>query len=227
MSKVMLFLGAKPGQSDEDFESEYLGAHADALIANQRILKATENILRAPTEEMLEAGWGWGGSEDTGIDAIDEIWVDGVDEDSVLDWYKDDNVVMAYVIDQYDVKTCLDPDLPAKTPSPWIKRMGLIRKAKGMRQQDFVGYWKDIHGPKALKIHIGTARYEQDRFVRVLKESNADWDGLASLYYWNIDAFRYGHFSFPGAQEIIKEDTSNFQDQWLALPYGEEYVLKH
>lgn len=223
MAKAVVLLKAKEGQSAEAFEADYLGPHASGMVADEAISKYVANVLREPTQEMLDAGWGWGGTEDVGILAIDEVWTDDVDK--VFSFYDDDNVYAAYEAVQNDVRTCLDPVTAPGEKSPWIKRLGLMRKAEGMRDQDFFGYWKEIHGPKAFRIH-NTARYEQNQLVRPLKEGPEKWQGLADLYYWNIDAFQYGHFSFPGAQQVIAEDVAQFQDKWLALPYGEEYIMK-
>lgn len=225
MIKSMLFLGAQENQTAAQFEAAYLGEHAERLAAMDCIHRLVENVLRQPTPEMIDAGWGWGSNDETGILAIDEIWTD--DDVDVLALYEGENVICAYVVDQYDQKKCLEPIMPIGEKSPWLKRMGLLRKPADMRMQDFFGYWKDIHGPKALKIHIGAVQYEQNRFVKVLKEKEGEpWHGSMSLYYFSINDFRYAHFSFPGAQQIIAEDVANFQKKFLALPYGEEYVMK-
>lgn len=224
--KTMVFIGLKDGQTQEEWEQWYLGEHADRLEAVDGVTRLTLNILRDPTPEMVDAGWGWGAADDTGIAGIDEVWSEGVDD--ILSYYDDADVILAYEVDQNNVFSCLEPVMPRGEKSPWIKRLGLLRRAEGMRKQDFVGYWKEIHGPKAKEIHRGASQYEQNRFVNVLYEKPGvgPWDGSMSLYYFGIDPFRYAHFSFPGAQQVIAEDCANFQEKFLALPYGEEYVIK-
>ena len=226
--KTMFFLGAKEGQTDEQWEKEYLGVHADKLSENEAVTRLTLNVLRDPTPEMIDAGWGWGAQEDTGILGIDELWTEGLTDDEVLGLYEGENIIMACVIDQNNVFHCLEPVMPRGQKSPWIKRLGLLRRKSTMTTGEFREYWANVHGPKATRIHRGASQYEQNRFDKVLyaKPGFGLWDGSMSLYYFSIDAFRYAHFSYPGAQKDIADDCANFQDKFLALPYGEEYVMK-
>ncbi len=222
----MVFLGYGDGQAAGDFEKEYLGGLADAICAAPQVTRYVANILRDPTPEMADAGWGWGAQEDTGIKAIDEIWAeDGFD---VMSLYEGRSVIAAYEVDQNNVFQCLEPQVERGQKSPWIKRLGLLRRKSGMATEQFRDYWANVHGPKATRIHRGASQYEQNRFDKTLfeKEGLGSWDGSMSLYYFCIDAFRYAHFSYPGAQKDIAEDCANFQDKFLALPYGEEYVMK-
>ena len=224
--KTMFFLGAKEGQSAEEWEKEYLSAHAEKLAANDGVTKLILNVLRDPTPEMVDAGWGWGGAEDTGILGVDEVWIEGIDD--VLALYEGDNVIMACEVDTNYVFSCREPEMPYGTKSPWIKRLGLLRKREDMTYEQFIDYWANVHGPKATRIHRGAVRYDQNRFAKVLyaKDGFGPWNGSMSLYYFSIDAFRYAHFSYEGAQQDIAEDVAQFQDKFLALPYGEEYVMK-
>ena len=222
--KTMFFLGAKNGQTAEEWEAEYLSAHADKLCDVQAVTRLTLNVLRDPTPEMIDAGWGWGASEDTGILGVDEVWTDGLTADEILALYEGENVIMACEIDQNNVFACREPQMPRGNKSPWIKRLGLLRKRSDMTYEQFIDYWANVHGPKATRIHRGAVQYEQNRFQNVLyaKEGFGPWNGSMSLYYFSIDAFRYAHFSYEGAQKDIAEDCANFQDKFLALPYGEE-----
>lgn len=224
--KYMFFVGAKDGQTPEQWEDEYLHAHADQLRNNDKVSRLVLNVLRDPTPEMVDAGWGWGAADDTGILGVDEIWLEDVDDPMAL--YVNDKVILAAEVETNFVFSCIEPETEPGEKSPWIKRLGLLRKAEGMREQDFVGYWKYIHGPKATRIHRGASRYDQNHFTKILYQDPkvGSWNGSMSLYYFSINAFRYAHFSYPGAQQDIADDCANFQDKFLALPYGEEYVMK-
>ena len=226
--KTMFFLGAKDGQDAAAWEKVYLGAHADRLSDEAAVTRLTLNVLRDPTPEMIDAGWGWGANVDTGIVGIDEVWTEGLSGEEVLALYEGENIVYAYTVDQNNVFQCMEPVMPRGQKSPWIKRLGLLRKKDGMSTAEFRDYWANVHGPKATRIHRGASQYEQNRFDIALVENNEldSWDGSMSLYYFSIDAFRYAHFSYEGAQKDIMEDCANFQDKFLALPYGEEYVMK-
>ena len=218
--KAMVLLGAKPGQSDESFRADYIKGHAATLAAKPAVDKLTANLLCEPTEEMIAAGWGWGGKDDTGVLAIDEVWTDG----DVLELYADANVIGAYECNELSLRDCV-AKWPLGTKSHWVKRMGLLKCFDEQRPEDFFQYWAHIHSPKALKHHIGAGKYFQNHFINTIKAAPAVWNGSMSLCYWNVDAFQFGHFSQPDSRAVIAEDGTHFMDRFLAL-YAEEYIMK-
>jgi len=217
----MVLLGATKGQSSEEFKSAYLASHAKNIVANNNAKEYVANIISEPTQEMIDAGWGWGGADDSGILAIDEIWTDDID---VLSLYKDMNIIGAYECNQVTLRPCY-PKWPLGEKSHWVKRMGLLKCFDEQRPEDFFAYWEHIHGPKALFHHIGAGIYIQNHFVKLIKPAPTEWNGSMSLCYWNVDAFQYGHFSRPDSIDVIKEDGSHFLDIFKAL-YAEEYIMK-
>ena len=121
--KTMLLLGLKPGQTAEEFKADYIEKHAKLLAANPAVEHLTANILCEPTQEMIDAGWGWGGKDDSGVLAIDEIWTE---TDDVLSLYDDVNVIGAYETNQVILRDCV-AQWPLGTKSHWVKRMGLLK----------------------------------------------------------------------------------------------------
>lgn len=222
MRKYMLLIGAADGRAPTEFKKEYLRGKAAALAHDPSVLHLTTNLIEDPTPEMIDAGWGWGGRDDSGILLIDELWTE--DETDVLSLYKDQNVIGAYEVNEIRLRDC-SPDWPMGTASHWVKRMGLLKCFDGQRPEDFHAYWQYIHAPKALQHHIGAGKYWQNHFVRTVKEAPVTWNGSMSLYYWNVDAFRFGHFSRPDSRSVIAEDGSHFMDRFLAL-YAVEYIMK-
>ncbi len=221
MKKYMLLLGAGPGESPDEFRSKYINDHADRLAKCPDIIHMTANLLAEPTEEMIKAGWGWGGKDDSCILAIDEVWMD---DENLMSHYKDMNVIGAYETKEIRIRDC-SPDWPKGEASHWVKRMGLLKCFDEQRPEDFHQYWEHIHAPKALKHHIGAGKYYQNHFVKTIKEAPVDWNGSMSLCYWNVEAFQFGHFSQPDSREVIAEDGTHFMDRFLAL-YAIEYVMK-
>lgn len=221
MSKYMLLLGPKSGQSTDEFKADYISKHAHHLAENPAVEHLTANVLAEPTPEMIEAGWGWGGKDDTGILAIDEIWTHA---DDVLMLYSDVDVIGAYKTNEIRLRDCA-PDWPIGSASHWVKRMGLLKCFDAQRPEDFHAYWQYIHAPKALMHHIGAGKYYQNHFIETVKEAPVVWNGSMSLCYWNVDAFQFGHFSQSNSKDVIAEDGSHFMDRFLAL-YAVEYVMK-
>ena len=220
--KYMQLLGLDAGQSKEAFATWYLGEHANALAAADGVTRFVANLVCEPTAEMIDAGWGWGGNDDSGIVAIDEVWVD--DDQDILSFYATAHVIGSYRCNEIVIKSC-GAQWPLGEKSHWVKRMGLLKCFDDQRPEDFHQYWQHIHAPKALKHHIGAGIYVQNHFVETIKAAPTEWNGSMSLDYWNVDAFRFGHFSQPDSAEVIKEDGSHFMDQFKAL-YAEEYVMK-
>jgi len=218
----MLLIGLKDGQAEGDFEKEYLGGRAKELADSANVTKYVANIVRQPTQEMIDAGWGWGGKDESGILGIDEVWYP--DDFDVLSLYKGHNVIGAYECNEIPIRTCV-AQWPVGTKSHWVKRMGLLKCFDEQRPEDFHQYWMHIHARKALKNHLGAGMYFQNHFIKTLKAAPTVWNGSMSLDYWNIDSFQYGHFSQPDSRAIIAEDGSHFMDIFLAI-YVEEYVMK-
>ena len=218
--KAMVLLGAKPGQSEADFKENYISGHAKKLAENGAVEHLTANLICEPTQEMIDAGWGWGGKDDSGVLAIDEVWTDG----DVLSLYEGENVIGAYETNQIILRDCV-AQWPLGTKSHWVKRMGLLKCFDAQRPEDFFQYWEHIHAPKALNHHIGAGKYFQNHFVKCIKPAPVVWNGSMSLCYWNVDAFQFGHFSKPNSRAVIAEDGSHFMDRFLAL-YAEEYIMK-
>lgn len=220
MSKKLLLLGAPNGTSAKDFKDYYLNVHAKKLAADDKVIQYIANTIEDPTQDLLDAGWG--GENDTGILAIDEVEYMGTD---IITEY-DDKIV---VIGDYDVNhLVMRPSSAAwelGKKSPIIKRIGLLKCFDDQRQEDFFQFWQFIHAPKALFHHIGAGKYIQYHFINTIKSAPTVWNGICMLSYWSVDAFRFGHFSRPDSMAIVKDDATHFMDRYLGL-LGEDYVMK-
>lgn len=225
MDKKIVFLGTATGKSQEDFHDYYMDKVAPRIAADEHVQQYYANKIIPPSQELVDAGWGWGGYDDSGIFAMDEIWADpGFD---VLSFYKDDAEVKllgAFDTDEIVIRpTLFEGEVGQK--SPWIKRIGLCKCDDKMRPLDFFNYWEYVHAPLALHTHIGAGYYGQQHFQKTLAPAKIAWNGMCILKYWSVDAFRYAHFSRPTAQAEIQKDCSNFLDKFYSC-LGEEYVMK-
>lgn len=225
MDKKLVLLGTADGASPEAFHRYYLEAHARKVAQAPAVKQYFANKIVVPNEEVMAAGWGWGGTDESGILAMDELWCD--DGFDVLSLYADDeriDVKFAYDTEEVVIRPTL-AQWGLGERSPWIKRIGLIRCASDQRPADFFRYWERAHAPLALRTHIGNGYYEQMHLHTSLVERDVVWNGVMVLDYWSVDAFRYGHFSRPTAAEEIKQDCACFLDVFNTL-LGEEYVMK-
>ncbi|MEF8782762.1 MAG: EthD family reductase [Haloarculaceae archaeon] len=111
------------------------------------------------------------------------------------------------------------------------KHIALLVRQEGMSQEEFVDYWQDNHTPIAKDIE-GVVRYQQ---VLPTDPENAEFDGIAELYFEDIDDL-HAALGSPGSRDYdptkeiaakAREDVDNF----LAVEQrprfiGEEIVQK-
>jgi uncharacterized protein (TIGR02118 family) len=111
------------------------------------------------------------------------------------------------------------------------KHTALLVRREGLSHEEFVDYWQTNHTPIARNIE-GVVRYQQ---VLPNDATNAEFDGLAELYYETLDELHEALGS-PGSRDYeptkevaaeAREDVDNF----LAIDkrpriIGEERVVK-
>ena len=111
------------------------------------------------------------------------------------------------------------------------KHIALLVRQEGMTHEEFVDYWQDSHTPIAREIE-GVVRYHQ---VLPTDPENAEFDGLAELYFEDLDDL-HAALGSPGSRDYdptkevatkAREDVDNF----LAVEQrprfiGEEVVQK-
>lgn len=225
MDKKIVFLGTAKGRDREDFHEYYLNNVAQRIAAVDEVQQYYANKIVVPSEELVEAGWGWGGYDDSGIFAMDEIWAEpGFDVLSLYEGDEEVEILGAYDTDELIVRPTLASG-KIGDKSSWIKRIGLCKCHDDMRPIDFFHYWEYVHAPLALHTHIGAGFYGQQHFIETLVPNKVAWNGMCILDYWSVDAFRFAHFSRPGAQQEIMEDCKAFLDKFYSM-CGEEYMMK-
>lgn len=221
MEKVFVFLGKKADDTYESFRARYLGEHKEMVLA-AGVSKYLASTCESPSEALLEAGWGVFSADDNKFEAYDTVWTDDVDK--LLAQYSDENVLCAYRAEENVVINC-SVDTPEGESNFWIKRVVPIHRKDGMTMDEFVAYWKNVHGPKAKEHLTGLGLYCQNYIRDVLVGKDDEWNGITELYYWCENAFKYGHFSQPDSRKILGEDNANFVSRGMTLLF-KEYVQK-
>jgi uncharacterized protein (TIGR02118 family) len=91
-----------------------------------------------------------------------------------------------------------------------IKLVYCITKKAGMTDQEFFHYWKDVHGPIGARIP-GLRRFVQShRIVVVDDKYRPDYDGMAELWFDNVDSLLKARQSKEWQASV--EDEGNFVD---------------
>jgi uncharacterized protein (TIGR02118 family) len=108
-----------------------------------------------------------------------------------------------------------------------IKLMFTVKRKKGITQQEFARYWKDVHGPKVRDNVPGLVKYVQDHRLNS-NDDESTYDGIAELYFKDMDSFNSMNEWFKSpAGSIIRDDELNFLDRSRMVGYVcEEEVIK-
>lgn len=88
----------------------------------------------------------------------------------------------------------------SSSPAPRIRRLSFIKRKPGMAPEEFFQYWKDVHGPLALKLP-GLQRYVQCHAPpSAYEKGEPQYDGVAQLRFDTL-----GDLNFALASEEYQE----------------------
>lgn len=92
-----------------------------------------------------------------------------------------------------------------------VKRVSFIKRKAGMSPEEFSQYWRDVHGPLALKIP-GLRRYVQCHVLpEVYEQEEPAYDGVAQLWFDTMADLEYAMNS-PEYKEGAQSDGPQFVD---------------
>ncbi len=108
--------------------------------------------------------------------------------------------------------------------SPMIKLVYCIAKKPGLADQEFFLYWKDIHGPVGARIP-GLRRLVQNHRRTVPGDKhNPDYDGMAELWFDDVDALLAARQS-PEWKATTDDETNFIDHSKVAYFVAEEHVI--
>lgn len=219
MSKVFVFLGCKQGETTDEFVARYMSDHKEKILS-AGVTRYLANVVEEPSEELLNAGWGVFALDGNEIVAFDEVVTDDVDR--LMAQYEGEKLIHVYRTDEFVIRPCV-VDTPKGEQTIWLKRVTLIRRKEGITREECHKHWQGVHGPLGL-IHLtGAGLYVQNNIVETLVGEDY-WDGVTELQYWNVNAFKYGHFSRgQESKDVMLDDCKKFLGPGLTL-LVREYV---
>ena len=105
-----------------------------------------------------------------------------------------------------------------------VKIVYCITKKPGLSDAEFRRYWKDVHGPIAARIP-SVRRYVQNHaLARGAEIRPADYDGVAELWFDNMDALLAAARS-PQAMAAIEDETNFIDHSRTAFFVAEEHQI--
>ena len=120
------------------------------------------------------------------LDALVELWPeDPAAAVATLDAWRADpalGVRAGYVGDEV-VQRDYPRTWPDGEPSPGIKVVYLVRRTPGITVDEFLRHWHEVHGPLALRHHVGAWKYVQNAVRERLAAADPDVVGLAELHF--------------------------------------------
>lgn len=122
--------------------------------------------------------------------------------------------VGAFVCVRRFIKPRIKPS-PSASPSPDFTLPGKIAVFPMVKREDLSheqadGYWRDMHGPLALRVHEAMSFYTQLSIVHVIH--GPAWDGIAQCGFDNIDDLRLRFYGSPAGQKEVEVDVAKFAD---------------
>jgi uncharacterized protein (TIGR02118 family) len=101
--------------------------------------------------------------------------------------------------------------------APGKRSAGIVFAATALRapqlsHAEFDAHWRDVHGPLALRHHVGMTAYEQLAVESALTATAAPIDGLALLHFPDRTALETRFYDSDAGRAAIRADTDRFLD---------------
>jgi EthD domain len=104
------------------------------------------------------------------------------------------------------------------------KMLSIAGLKKGLTSEEWQLGW-EVHGPLALRTHVGLSRYVRNVIEESLTPGAPDYRGIAELQFLSVEDAVRRFFPTPHAARIIEFDTARWMASYEAA-YFSEYVLK-
>jgi uncharacterized protein (TIGR02118 family) len=147
-----------------------------------------------------------------GIDAFVELWTDDEPEVAARRWQQDSGVEVraAYAVDE-TVQRDYDRTWAEGEPSPGVKVVYLVERHPDLTVEQFARHWHDVHGPLALRHHVGAWKYVQNVVTsRSGEGADPKLDGVAELHFATVDDLVERMYDTDESVEAIAADVARF-----------------
>jgi len=114
---------------------------------------------------------------------------------------------------------------PLGQRSPGIKGIYPVTRRAGMTPDAFAQHWREVHGPLALRHHVGMSRYVQNVVERSLTPGAPACDGISELHFPTASDMRERFVDSEEGGRRIAADVSRFVGSSLRLD-ASEYVVR-
>lgn len=221
MKKLVTVLHADDGAVDEFVPA--LWAH----VEHTRTLRHVRRVINIVDLTPADCGW----NDVTGypaFHALDEIWFGSMGDlaDFVAGYGLPEHTATAwhYGVDEVvrkDTRAERLPDLGARARAPGVKEVFLLTRPAGKTREQFAEHWRDVHGPLALRQHVGLWKYVQNIVTTWFTPEAPEFDGIAELHYPSLDDADTRRHASPEGHAEIAADRPKFVGDSIWLFAGE------
>jgi uncharacterized protein (TIGR02118 family) len=205
MVKALSFFRRQPGMSVDDFQAYWRTRHAE-------VVKKLPGVRRYVQSHTIVSGYRNGQPI---YDGIAEVWFDDtrvVRKLADTPEYAAVRADEAKFIDHATMGLIVTEDHVVKdgtVPAGAVKNVEFITHKPGMSIDAFQRYWRETHGPLAVRIPM-IRRYVQSHTRRGIYESGRTppYDGVALTWFDDTQAMRASASTHEYAK--VRDDEANF-----------------
>jgi EthD domain len=237
---VKYFTLITPGANQDagEFRRWFLREHAQQVLRHCAALRRCIVNLREPAppiENMPQLAQG--GGPRRRYQVVTEMWFDStadfIDRDRLYDSAAAGRTIEDSLMSRvgeaftYRVTEHIEKDAHPTLlgeRSPGVKMITLFGWKQGLTGDEGRLGW-EVHGPLALRTHVGFSRYVRNVAEESLTANAPDYRGIAELQFLTMDDAVHRFFPSPAAARIIEFDTA----RWMVAYEGAffaEYVLR-
>lgn len=109
-----------------------------------------------------------------------------------------------------------------------IKVITLLKRKDGLTPEQFSRYWREEHGPLALKQYPQVIKYVQNH-VRHSAGEEPVYDGIAETYWGSLETFEAALQAFETGSAAVQAELTSLQqfvdlDKMLSLVTEEDII---
>jgi hypothetical protein len=148
------------------------------------------------------------------VDGFIELWLDDhadpqpLVEDPAAPWSS--ARVEGYVVDEVVQREYSRAWADDGRPSPGIKAVYLVGFGPPADRARRIRHWRHVHGPLALRHHVGCWKYVQNAVERPVGDADPGIDGIAELHFRTVADLEERMYDSAAGAAAIGADVTGF-----------------
>jgi uncharacterized protein (TIGR02118 family) len=224
-SKIVTVVARAASLPAEQFHALYR-AELESFAARWRsvLQRCIVNLVDVPAEE---AGLDPASTPAAPYDVVLETWWDSLENHRQLEELHAGAARSIGAAHSYHVRETVQKAGPEASVgrSPGIKGIYAVRRRPDLTHEAFARHWREVHGPLALRHHVGMSKYVQDLVLRPFTPAAPEFDGFSELHFPTARDLRERFVDSPEGGRRIADDVARFVGSAVRLD-ATEYVVQ-